>query len=347
MASPLISICLPNLNTCQFLEERMATILAQTVKDWELIICDSHSDDGSWEFFQKFEGDPRVRLYRVPREGIYAGWNECLRRANGTYIYIATSDDTANPTVLEKLITPLERHPEIAVACCDFDPIDEFGHILPPTKEPLHRFLGEWRNIPSIRSGKTEFLLHDCFCITWATITAVVFRRSLLDRIGLFSTERRSHADFEWAMRAALASDLIYIPEKLATWRKHSNQATKQVYDWKFQRLQFDCLDAVLDDPHSGIPSAWKSIPDWQAQIKAVWEIEYLDGFFLYRGFAKSNPSQFARYCWDSLRLKPSHLLYQAIRGFPWSPECSPDRVAAAKHLVNLFKAPWPPRQLA
>ena len=66
---PLVSICLPSLNTHQFLEERMETIFRQTVTDWELIVCDSYSDDKSWEFFQKFKGDKRVRLLSGTQRG--------------------------------------------------------------------------------------------------------------------------------------------------------------------------------------------------------------------------------------------------------------------------------------
>lgn len=51
---PLVSILLPNLNTRPFLEERMATILNQTYTNWELIIADSYSDDGSWEYLKEF-----------------------------------------------------------------------------------------------------------------------------------------------------------------------------------------------------------------------------------------------------------------------------------------------------
>src|SRR5690349_16386964 len=111
--TPLVSICLPNLNTRSFLDERMETIRSQTMTDWELIICDSHSSDGAWEFFQKFKGDPRIRMAQVPREGIYAGWNECLRRATGEYIYIATSDDTADTRLLDKMTRPFRRFPEL------------------------------------------------------------------------------------------------------------------------------------------------------------------------------------------------------------------------------------------
>src|SRR4051812_32858947 len=120
MSTPLISICVPNLNKARFLSARMETLLAQTFTDWEMIICDSYSDDGSWEFFQKFKNDPRVKLHQVPRAGLYAGWNECLRRASGEYINIATSDDTAEPQLLESLLEPLERRRELNLAVCDF-----------------------------------------------------------------------------------------------------------------------------------------------------------------------------------------------------------------------------------
>src|SRR3954463_2596818 len=106
--TPLISICVPNLNKRRFLEERMETLLAQTFTDWEMIVCDSYSDDGSWEFFQKFKNDPRIRLYQVPRAGLYAGWNECLTRARVEYTNTAPSDDPADPKLQQNLMEPLE-----------------------------------------------------------------------------------------------------------------------------------------------------------------------------------------------------------------------------------------------
>ena len=106
---PLVSICMPTLNARRFLEPRMESILTQTLTDWELIVCDSFSDDGTWEFLQSYKSDPRVRLYQVPREGLYAGWNECLRRATGAYVYVATADDTCKPELLEKMVGALEQ----------------------------------------------------------------------------------------------------------------------------------------------------------------------------------------------------------------------------------------------
>lgn len=63
MNKPLVSILLPNLNTRPFLEERMATILTQTYTNWELIIVDSYSDDGAWEYLSRFRS--RIREWRI------------------------------------------------------------------------------------------------------------------------------------------------------------------------------------------------------------------------------------------------------------------------------------------
>ncbi len=86
----------------------MESIMGQTLTDWELIVCESYSDDGTWEYLQQYADDARVKMHRVPRAGLYAGWNECLRRACGEYIYVATADDTMTPDCLEKLAGALE-----------------------------------------------------------------------------------------------------------------------------------------------------------------------------------------------------------------------------------------------
>ena len=69
MTTPRVSICLPNYNTLPFLEERMATIYAQTFKDWELLVYDSYSTDGAWDYFSKLAAsEPRMRIWQGSRE---------------------------------------------------------------------------------------------------------------------------------------------------------------------------------------------------------------------------------------------------------------------------------------
>ena len=69
MSTPLVSICLPNLNTISFLQERVDTIFQQTYKNWELIVSDNYSEDGAWEFFERLaQKDKRVSIEQAPRE---------------------------------------------------------------------------------------------------------------------------------------------------------------------------------------------------------------------------------------------------------------------------------------
>ena len=343
---PLISICLPNLNTRPFLEERMETILAQTVSDWELIICDSFSDDGAWEFFQKFAGDPRVRLYQVPRAGIYSGFNDCLRRATGKYCYIATSDDTMRPDCLEKLISPLEQVPVIKLAYCDYEKIDGTGKPVAIPKDWRHDFLREWMDVPAIHCGPTEFILHCALNITWVTITSVLFRRDLLDRTGLFRTDCGSAGDLEFALRAALATDIAYVPGKLSSWRVHDQQGTPKFFEWEFMGKVLGMFQSVLHDQQAGVPDEWKKIPNWDKELTAVWEMEYQDSFHLDRWYARHHPSEFLRNALVALWRRPGLLLSQFGRGFAGSERFSPDRTAAAKRMFALFQPPWPPQKM-
>jgi len=321
--------------------------LAQTVTDWELIICDSYSNDGSWEFFQKFKDDPRIHLYQVPREGIYAGWNECLRRARGKYVYIATSDDTMRTDCLEKLLAPLERFPAIKLAYCDYEKIDANRQPVAIQKDWRRDFLGEWMDIPAIHRSQTEFILHCALNISWVTVTSILFRRDLLDRIGLFRTDCGSAGDLEFALRAALVTDIAYVPGKLSSWRVHDQQGTPKFFEWEFMGKVLGMFQAVLHDPQAGVPEKWKKIPNWDKELTAVWEMEYQDSFHLDRGYARRHPGRFLRNALAALRRHPGLLLSQAARGFAWSDRFSPNRVAAAKRMFALFHPPWPPEKVS
>lgn len=344
---PRVSICLPNLNTRPFLEERMATILAQSFSDWELIISDNFSDDGSWEYLQQFKDDPRISLFQAPRRGMYANWNECLRRATGEYCYIATSDDTMTPDCLAKLVAPLDRFPQIHLAVCDFQEINEKSQAVDSIPRASRAFLGEWMNVSSIRCGKTEFLLHAGFGSTiWVTMTAVLFRRSLLDRIGTFRTDFGSKADEAWTLRASLASDIAYVPEKLATWRHHSRQATKLWDAREGELIMCRCLESVIRDPESGIPPAWKQIEGWDRAISAYHRYRYSRTFRLYRWAARQHPMTFLKDVWQSLRHAPGWLWHQVVNGFKAVENEEFDATGHTQRLLRLFNADWPPRRL-
>ncbi len=226
---PKVSICLPNLNTAKYLPERLDSILAQNLKNWELIVYDSFSDDGAWEVFQSYVAkDSRIQISQGPREGIYAGFNACISKAQGEFIYIATSDDTMYPECLEKMVAALDAHPECGLCQCALEIIDENSNLHPYRWKgfAFGRFAPQWVETRHVRPAPIDGLLHSALQTVYTSITQLLIRKTVFDKHGLFETPWGSVADFEWGMRVGFLESCVYIPEFLATWRKHPEQAT-------------------------------------------------------------------------------------------------------------------------
>jgi len=188
---PKVSICVPNLNTRPFLQERFETIFNQTFQDWELIVYDSYSDDGAWEYIQELAArEPRMRISQGPREGTPGSWNPCIRQARGEYVYIATSDDTMSPDCLEKLVAALDQHPDCGIAHCCLTFIDEKSRPMVTgycwDNWPTTLFLGEWNKKRHVRPQGHDAVMALGLKTAYYSITQILIRRSLFDEAGLF-----------------------------------------------------------------------------------------------------------------------------------------------------------------
>src|SRR5260370_36996396 len=129
MQAPKVSILLPSLNAREFLEPRIDSLLGQTFADWEAIVLDSGSTDGSWDFFQSVaSNDSRFRLHQIPREGLYAALNHGLKIAGGPFLYFATCDDTMSPEFLSEILEAFSRCSAAGIAACDTSFINRHGH---------------------------------------------------------------------------------------------------------------------------------------------------------------------------------------------------------------------------
>jgi glycosyltransferase involved in cell wall biosynthesis len=251
---PLISVCLPNLNNRAYLPERLESILGQTCRDWELVVVDSHSDDGAWELLNEYAArESRIRLHQMERAGIYAAFNRCVELAQGEYIYFATSDDTMEPECLEVLVRLLEKHPACGLAQCGLEIIDAAGRPVSETKveRPWNqtrfcRVLDKWKDREHVRRAPCDAFLHLCVYTAYKSVTQLLIRRNFFQQVGPFPSCYGSGGDFYWEMKAACLSDVAYTPRVLASWRVHSGQAT-QTTDavanrWAFARIVQDVL---------------------------------------------------------------------------------------------------------
>jgi len=230
---PKVSICLPNLNNCAYLEERLQSIYDQTVTDWELIIIDNYSDDGAWELFQEHAAkEPRIRLSQAPKAGMYANWNNTLKLVRGEWIYIATSDDTMYPECLEEFLNYHTRNSEARLMMCGIHTIDQKGNVLDnwhgSKKYPPRYTYGERLGAECVLPNSMEFYSQIFACGVYQSITGVLFHRDVLDSVGPFATDFSSAGDTAWIMNAVRSFPVHWIPKNLATWRLHGNQGSRQ-----------------------------------------------------------------------------------------------------------------------
>nr|WP_281270126.1 glycosyltransferase [Roseimicrobium gellanilyticum] len=341
-----VSILLPTRNARDFLSERMESIIRQSVADWELIACDSHSDDGTWEYLETFTSDPRVHLHRVPMEGLYAGWNECLRRASGDYIYIATADDTMNEDCLEKLSRALDETPDADLALCPVDWIDEEGHPIPGSQREIHRFLDSHLSPGRTRISKESmFLMLASFSWGVGSVTGLLFRRGLLKRTGLFPTDLSFLGDAEWSLRASLATDFIWVADTGATWRVHSTQASKRFSlrdAWHFRQA----LRRVLDDPTSPIPDRWKEVPGWRKQLLRPRTLQAEMTTNLTLANIVNHRSRSLGWCIEAWKVSPTILLRRIASGFSIGSDWSRSATSIFSEWLTTFNPPWPPAHL-
>lgn len=128
---PKISVIMGiyNTNSPDMVKTAIDSILNQTFKDFEFIICDDGSDDGTYELVKKLTAhDTRVQLIKNERNmGLAASLNRCLEMATGTYIARMDADDSSLPTRLEEQLIFLENNSQYALVTCWADLFSDDG----------------------------------------------------------------------------------------------------------------------------------------------------------------------------------------------------------------------------
>lgn len=164
---PTVSVIVPSYNHANFLRERLDTILAQTFQDFELILLDDASTDGSQEILREYmaryaEGrddkatadtspafaknatglgmtnDVRVEVNATNSGSTFKQWNKGVRMARGKYVWIAESDDYSDPRFLERMVALLETDERVVIAYCRSHRV-ACGRVFGVTKENLSK----------------------------------------------------------------------------------------------------------------------------------------------------------------------------------------------------------------
>ncbi len=225
MSTPRVSVCIPTFNRAGYLAEAMASVLAQTYGDFELIISDNASTDNTGEVAASFN-DSRVRYYRNPVNiGMAPNYNRCLELARGEYIAFVCDDDLWLPDFLARTVEVLDHHPRVGVVGCDIQLMDAGGK---PFALVSRRHAGKRRLNPAVtcaegpRKNFLEFVvLNPC----GIGFMASLIRRQCYRQVGPF--ENVICMDWDMYMRIGEAGWWGYwIARPLARYRCHGQMGS-------------------------------------------------------------------------------------------------------------------------
>jgi GT2 family glycosyltransferase len=208
---PTFSVVMPAYNAADTVADAISSVLAQTDEDFELIVVDDGSTDGTSSEVGRFARDSRVRYVRQANAGLAATRNRALADAKGRYASFLDSDDLLMPSYLATMRATLESAPDVAFADCDFWILDDSsgristwplgGIVLPEDPHALMRLVLR-RNV--LHYGATV-------------------RMSVLREAGYFNPSLPACEDVElWLRILAYGHAAVRAPGRLAVYRSRS-----------------------------------------------------------------------------------------------------------------------------
>lgn len=206
MSQPLVSVIMPVYNAEAFLQEAINSVLQQSYRNWELILINDGSVDGSKAICEAQEDSRIIYLENEQNQGVLRSRNIALRHAKGDYIAWLDSDDIALPQKFARQVNFLEANSDYVMCGTLHQDIDGQGKIL-----------RKWLFPTEDRDLRSFLLLVNCFCNS-----STMVRGDLMRELKFAETFEVAE-DYELWYRCAQRGKLANIPEFLTLYRVHGN----------------------------------------------------------------------------------------------------------------------------
>jgi glycosyltransferase involved in cell wall biosynthesis len=227
--APRVSIAVPVYNGERYLRESLDGLLAQTFTDFELVISDNASTDGTEAICREYVArDPRVRYHRnAVNIGGPGNFRRAFRLSRGEYHKWSTADDLWHPTFVEKCVAVLDARPDVVLAYPRSNIVDANGAVVRTFDDPLD--LPEESGVERLRRVIQESTL--CHAHLG------VIRRSAMLNTGLIGSELAS--DIRFLAEMAMLGKFAVVPEYLFGRRFHEASSSWAREDAEWQRQYY------------------------------------------------------------------------------------------------------------
>lgn len=205
LSSPTVSVVLTVYNGESYVDDAVESILSQSFSDFEFIIIDDGSNDGTVVVINQFE-DERIRLFQQENQGRANSLNKGLRAAKGEYVAIIDDDDIAHSKRLESQVEFLDSHPDVSAVGSWFKVVD-------PTNQAEGKVM-----TPPVDSNQIMKILPQTNPLAHSTM---LYRKADVLAVGGYDDDLDSCIDYDlWVRLATAGYRLKNIDEVLCTLRK-------------------------------------------------------------------------------------------------------------------------------
>ena len=227
---PRVSVIIPTYNRAALVKEAVASVLAQTYRDFELLVVDDGSTDGTLEALAAFGGKIRV-LASPDRGGVSAARNAGIAAAQGEWLAFLDSDDLWLPEKLARQMAFMEANSRLLLSQTEEIWVRRGVKVNPPR---THK-----------KEGGRIFLRSLERCLV--SPSAAVLHRRLLDEHGGFDEDLPAAEDYDLWLRLSWRYDVGLLPEPLIIKRGgHGDQLSGQ---WGLDRWRIMALQKILTEP--------------------------------------------------------------------------------------------------
>lgn len=245
----MISIIIPNFNHAPYLKQRIDSVLNQTFTDFEVIILDDCSKDGSRIIIENYRNHPNVShiIYNEKNSGsTFQQWQKGIDLAKGDYIWIAESDDSADNNLLRALVNNITKEDGIVLSYCQSHKMNSDGQIT-----------GSWKEQVRNMNGGDSFFSNDFVCLGTDFInlflleknvipnaSAVLFRKDAYYKVGGVNLDVKACSDWLLWLKILMVGKIAFTQLQLNYFRYHENSviATVCKQEQLFLSSNFDVI---------------------------------------------------------------------------------------------------------
>lgn len=324
--NPHVSICIPTYNGREHLKECIDSVRAQTFQNFEVVICDDQSSDGTLDFARELaQGDERFRFIQNPRRfGLVGNWNNCVAVSRGEWIKFVFQDDLLLPLCLERMMAVAGKSNVFFVACrrgFQFEPgtTDEARELYVANADKIEKFFSKSDTVAA--RDFAEKILEEIGNNFVGEPTVTLIHRELFMQNGGFNENLIMCCDSEYWYRIGTQVGVTFVPEMLAIFRVHSSSTSAD--NFKRRNFRVDLLDPFI------MVHEFTCNPSYTALRKVT--------------RARCGANYFARLCRQLARRAGCILQQKELAGSDDAPQCRQDWEAVCQAYPRLRQLARPP----